>query len=358
MYYSLQRFLSPPGMASSLLLLVLAHSANAFVPTAFNEKLAGIADKIFGGSYSKTIAGSTTHIEMTQASMAQVGRALLQKRRLLPAEFPSDDPNEIVRAAFGNSASAEGFVDAIATVSTANADVDVEEADDAAAHFDAESFLVANERLLALYSAAVRSVVVEAHDDARTSIGQLLHGLQDFYSHSNWIELGNTKPNENLAIRGRRPTNIAPPRVSTCRDCPGSIFALPRKSCRNNLATSFITSGYTQNSPKPDADNLEGGVENGDGKCSHGGVIDLTSLRHATGGINKDSTSEVISPHNYLHVEAVRVATAATVALLNSLWDRVGDVTRFMGLDYGATISFVFDTTSTLRDDMMKLIGR
>ena len=94
----------------------------------------------------------------------------------------------------------------------------------------------------------------------------------------------------------------------------------------------------------------------GDGKCSHGGVIDLTSLRHATGGINKDSTSEVISPHNYLHVEAARVATAATVVLLNSLWDRVGDdlFTRFMRLDYGATISFVFDTTSTLRDDMIE----
>ncbi|XP_065827110.1 von Willebrand factor A domain-containing protein 7-like [Oscarella lobularis] len=341
-----------------LLLLVVAGIANAFVPTAFNEKLAGVADTIFGGSFSSTTAGSTTHIEMTTAAMAQVGRALLQKRRLLPASFTSDDPNEIVRAAFGNPASAEDFVAAIATVTTANADVDAEDPDSTAAHFDAENFLVGNERLLALYSAAVRSVVAGEYDDARTSIGQLLHGLQDFYSHSNWIELGNTKPNENLAIRGRQPTNIAPPRAPTCQDCPGGFLTLRRESCRNNLVTSFITSGYypKQDRQKPDAKDLIGGGANDEGKCSHGGVLDVTSLKHATGGINKDSTSAIFSPHNYLHQDAALVATAATVALLNSLWDRFDNdrFTRFMGLDYGATISFVFDTTSTLRDDMIE----
>lgn len=35
---------------------------------------------------------------------------------------------------------------------------------------------------------------------ARLSIGQLLHTLQDFYSHSNWIELGKKEINERLGI--------------------------------------------------------------------------------------------------------------------------------------------------------------
>ncbi len=35
---------------------------------------------------------------------------------------------------------------------------------------------------------------------ARQLLGQLLHTLQDFYSHSNWIELGKKEINERLGI--------------------------------------------------------------------------------------------------------------------------------------------------------------
>ena len=35
---------------------------------------------------------------------------------------------------------------------------------------------------------------------ARQLLGQVLHTLQDFYSHSNWIELGKKDINEHLGI--------------------------------------------------------------------------------------------------------------------------------------------------------------
>ena len=44
----------------------------------------------------------------------------------------------------------------------------------------------------------------------------------------------------------------------------------------------------------------------------------------AKGGINKDSTSPLFSPHHYLHLEAARLASEATVAVLEDLRDTVG----------------------------------
>ena len=37
-------------------------------------------------------------------------------------------------------------------------------------------------------------------DEARKRIGALLHTLQDFYSHSNWIEMGKTEINHRIGI--------------------------------------------------------------------------------------------------------------------------------------------------------------
>ncbi len=38
-------------------------------------------------------------------------------------------------------------------------------------------------------------------DEARGRIGDLLHTLQDFYSHSNWIEMGRTEINDRIGLQ-------------------------------------------------------------------------------------------------------------------------------------------------------------
>ena len=325
-------------------------ATNGFVPTGLHEFGSSAADALFGGSFSNTMQSSTTHKELTRKAMATVARQLLRSRNLLRQSFDSDDPNEIVRTAFGSSSSASDFVNAIETVATANADVDGDESANTAAHFDAENILAGNRRLLALFSAAVRHAVAEQYDDARTSIGQLLHGLQDFYSHSNWIEMGHRSPNADLVKPNRQPTNIASSTTPTCTNC---YSFLPRLECRDNLVTdTLLTTGYysNQDKEKPSAETLRGGGSSGRGKCSHGGVLDFSALRQANGGINKDSTSAVFSPHHYLHEVAIAVATEATVDLLEDFWRRIGDqrFQRFIGLDNGASVSFVFDSRSKM----------
>lgn len=47
----------------------------------------------------------------------------------------------------------------------------------------------------------------------------------------------------------------------------------------------------------------------------------------AKGGINKDSTSPLFSPHHYLHVEAATLAAEATLSVLTDLRDTVGHKT-------------------------------
>jgi hypothetical protein len=36
------------------------------------------------------------------------------------------------------------------------------------------------------------SIQIDEYKTARKYSGQILHTIQDFYSHSNWVEMGNT----------------------------------------------------------------------------------------------------------------------------------------------------------------------
>ena len=60
------------------------------------------------------------------------------------------------------------------------------------------------------------------------------------------------------------------------------------------------------------------------GKCSHGGLADLTSQIEPTGGINKD---DLKSSHGFLHATATDVAKAATRQLLEDVRSFAGDRT-------------------------------
>lgn len=63
------------------------------------------------------------------------------------------------------------------------------------------------------------------------------------------------------------------------------------------------------------------------GKCSHGGILDSSRHQGARGGINKDSTSPLFSPHYHLHAEAAHLASEATMSVLRDLRDTVGHET-------------------------------
>jgi hypothetical protein len=190
------------------------------------------------------------------------------------------------------------FDDAVKEIEIANAMVDKYEKENPAAHFDAEQFRKSSIRLHELKKQII-SLIKNAgnnevdYTNARKETGRLLHTLQDFYSHSNWIESGNSDP---LSILGNEIINedyVAGADEKTCNDCsPAETYNLGLDSddCQNNLLnTGKLTSGYYggQDVAKP----------LGVGKCSHGGILDKSRKLKSKGGINKDSSIRYLSPH-------------------------------------------------------------
>jgi hypothetical protein len=218
------------------------------------------------------------------------------------------------------------LLSAIETVAQANTRMDLFEASREATHFDSEQFddgaMLISQRL----DAALTSMAMEKYEQARESFGALLHTVQDFYSHSNWIEIGHRNPNKGIgkyqflgeyASRGMR----------TCVDCEGD-------ACRTNIHPSIIknnvlTSGYF---------GLQvlgvnfGGTVKPVGKCSHGNSFDYTVHTDARGGgINKDTIG---SDHGHLHLIAASVAYNATKQILTEFWTMIGNEPfgQFLGL--------------------------
>ncbi len=194
------------------------------------------------------------------------------------------------------------FKDAVKEIEYENTDVDnpfKKDSKIAAAHFDAEQFRESSLRLIKLKKQVI-SLIKNVGDNeveyikARKVAGRLLHTLQDFYSHSNWIEAGNNDPLSILGDKIISDDQIAGADEKTCRNCTSAglrhIIGLGDDDCNNNLLnTRKLTSGYYggQDVAKPV----------GVGKCSHGGLFDGSRHLGSKGGINKDGSGRVFSPH-------------------------------------------------------------
>ncbi|KAJ8000927.1 hypothetical protein DPEC_G00185460 [Dallia pectoralis] len=208
-----------------------------------------------------------------------------------------------------------------------------------ARHFDGETFRQGRDLITQGVSTVKASVKRESFLSARLTLGSISHTLQDFYSHSNWVEMGNQNPYDTLIRPDLKLENLADPTTPTCKDCSG-------ENCTDNilptiLQQGLLTSGYFHilSSEKPA------------GKCSHGGIFDQTSRRSPTGGINKDDPG---SSHGYLHRAAADVALNATMDLLEDIRRASGDsgFLRFMGLTRSSALCFVIDTTGSMLDDI------
>ena len=50
------------------------------------------------------------------------------------------------------------------------------------------------------------------------------------------------------------------------------------------------------------------------GKCSHGGILDITVDITGTGGINKDLLDAELSPHHYLHTQVSNITIISSIS--------------------------------------------
>ncbi|KAM9733773.1 von Willebrand factor A domain-containing protein 7 isoform 2-T2 [Menidia menidia] len=167
----------------------------------------------------------------------------------------------------------------------------------------------------------------------------------DFYSHSNWVEMGKRSIYLHLLQPEEPAIPVAKEDTPTCMECFST-------TCRTNLLPALanrqdsfqlLTTGYFSNSPRKPK-----------GKCSHGGMMDLSRYLSAKGGINKDSTSSLFSPHHYLHVEAAALATEATLTVLRDLKDTVGhrNFLKLFSVKQVPALVFVMDTTGSMFEEI------
>ncbi|CAF1165865.1 unnamed protein product [Adineta steineri] len=213
-----------------------------------------------------------------------------------------------------------------------------------AAHFDSEAFSNASRRMIKIRKIIINDVLNTTKDliQARQLLGQILHTLQDFYSHSNWIELGKKDINTRLGIY-EDIGPVASPNQPACinkgcitkrvkcnflqkitlNKCPLEYY-----ECKDNIHPDIIkkqllTSGYSVN--QHNEDNQPIAKPTNVDKCSHGSVMDTSSHISAIGGINKDTIISIYSPHFDLHYEAATMAVLATERFFNDLRKDLGD---------------------------------
>ncbi|XP_034516376.1 von Willebrand factor A domain-containing protein 7 isoform X2 [Ailuropoda melanoleuca] len=317
---------------SVLLLLLLLPPTSSFFPNVWSLLAA---------------PGSVTHQDLTEEAALNVtlqlfleqpppGRPPLRLEDFLGRTLLADD---LFAAYFGPGFPSRRFRAALGEVSRANAAQDFlpTSRNDPDLHFDAERLGQGRTRLAgALREALVAARALE-HTLARQRLGAALHALQDFYSHSNWVELGQQQPHPHLLWPRQELQSLAQVGDPTCSDCE-------ELSCSGNLlGFTLLTSGYFGTHPsKPP------------GKCSHGGRFDRSSSQPPRGGINKDSTSPGFSPHHMLHLQAAKLALLASIQAFSLLRNRLGDkgFSRLLDISPASSLSFVLDTTGSMGEEI------
>nr|XP_032809918.1 von Willebrand factor A domain-containing protein 7-like isoform X1 [Petromyzon marinus] len=184
--------------------------------------------------------------------------------------------------------------------------------------------------------------------DARKYLGMALHVLQQFYSNTDWIELGHTEPCHAFG-HPTQELKTAAIQQATCNDCFKNKMDRDVYDCPwNVLPNAPLTSGYKHGNECQRKPN---------GKCSHGGKDDIWQSVSPRGGINKETLDPQLSPHHYLHGRAGEMAVQATrdflVApnwgILSTLgFEKFKEVFNLPGY----SLAFVLDITGSMEEDI------
>ena len=307
------------------LLIAMLYPTEGFIP----NQLVMLGSK----AASFSLEDAITHEDMTRNAHLGVAAEVLwdnpnpgdnlgSSQRL--SALSSLDEESLITAYYGyhDHDKIDAFKDAVEAVQNGNSNTDFsrDEKALAAAHFDSEQFEGGQNRLIALRQSVASSIRAGNYEDARRNTGRMFHTLQDFYSHSNWIENGNRAPNPVLGQPNQRIANIAGPNQQTCTDCVKKGLLTHYYECQDNIVKSLIQNGIlTTGYADGQTDNDRNVIQKPSGKCSHGGFIDPSRKTFAQGGINKDGPYYRTSPHHYLYTEAMTVAQKASADMFRNI---------------------------------------
>ena len=200
-----------PSILVAVLACTLSLSA-AFVPNG----LLGFTMNIAFSSDDPLI----THQDMSRAAILDVAASVLRDNPNPDNEgstarisaLTNLDAKSLIAAYYGKGqlSRVKTFERAVNEINSANANVDLgDEGRIASAHFDSEEIQAGQNRLVQLRQNIVTQILSGNNELAREETGRLFHTLQDFYSHSNWVENGNRAPYE--VLRRDLPTSLALP---------------------------------------------------------------------------------------------------------------------------------------------------
>lgn len=182
---------------------------------------------------------------------------------------------------------------------------------DASRHFDSEEFDKSTKRLFDLKNQIITAITSSTPDqvEAWQKLGQALHTIQDFYAHSNWVELHRNNILDNLGSQETFPISSQPIAggAATCPDEEGTLDP--------NL--DVLTTGYF------DASDLCSSGPPGAGKCRHGDFpINRVPPFSCRTGISKDR------PERVGFDDASARAVDATEAFVNQIVNFPGDPSK------------------------------
>jgi len=241
--------------------------------------------------------------------------------------------------------------DAMNEVSDANEMVDLYHLFDPKSHCDSEHIYGTEgceDRIKSLKQRTVNALSQKKPliGVARSAFGQLLHTVQDFYAHSNWVNLGNTTSNSKILDDEVKESDKAPkerevddPDKKTCEWETGVFDEKPLPKLQlGPRGKSVVTTGYFEALGLADPIHY---------KCDHGGKGT---------GLNKDT------PSQNLYEKAASVAGGSTQDIYRDIINKVlastlidaetkaKNIAKFLGEIGNSNLGFVVDTTGSMGD--------
>ncbi|KAF2687586.1 hypothetical protein K458DRAFT_485719 [Lentithecium fluviatile CBS 122367] len=250
------------------------------------------------------------------------------------------------------------MIKARTTWAEANMEVDDDQTS-SAKHFDGENFAGGNAILVQAKINVTNALRNGDGEAARKYLGAALHTVQDFYAHTNWVELKRSDIHFDLGKTGATLSTVTF-EDRTCNECGFGGIERVLFGCHdctsNTNGFTKLTSGYYFGEDSPPAD-----VAIPDHKCHHGGATDsrigaktgivLSDVfRDVTPGINKDSNNCFWSPHHFHHPRAVAFAIKASIQYIEDLVkeNSLTEKEKKILFGVGTTLAFAIDTTGSM----------
>lgn len=189
-----------------LLVVLLIISVESFIPNKFVDTLALRLSRLL--NLEEADGETLTHGEITKRGIIKsIARFLYDQKenegkvRVERMSFYWTDIRYLYSDYYSRwirKLEIDNLIETSFRINVAMVDFDQRFKDLPEAHFDANRFVESNERIIDLSRAIITGILRKDYVTARRLAAECLHTIQDFYSHSNWIELGNRGINEEI----------------------------------------------------------------------------------------------------------------------------------------------------------------